>query len=111
LKTNRKFILPLLLLSPLTVFASGQEILVVAFVEFILIVIFLLIIWNLDLNRLGKSILTITYFLSTYLTFHFINTGAYFENLALTNTSIAVIPSIVIIIAYLALRSKCKINN
>ena len=66
--------------------------------------IFIGILWTLKINMKGKFIMFIIYILSTYLTLHFMDTGAYFENLILTNVSIAVIPSVIVFVTYLTLK-------
>jgi hypothetical protein len=108
MKVLNQIIFSLLLLSPFSVLASGQEVIVVAFFELTLILIFSAILWTLKLNIKGKLLMMIIYLLSTYLTFLFVNTGAYFENLILINVSIAVIPSIIVSGAYLLMKNKFK---
>ena len=87
-------------------FASGQEIIFVACFELILIIIFFAVLWKLKLTIKGKLLMFIVYILSMYLTIHFTNTGSYFENLALINISVAIIPSLITYGAYLILKNK-----
>lgn len=105
MKYLKQIILSLLVFSPLLSFASGQEIIVVAFLELIVIIVFMLIVWKLSLNWKGKFILTACFVLSTYLTHHFIETGAYYENILLTNLSLIIIPAAVVLLAFAILKN------
>ena len=108
MKNLKQIIFSVLFILPLTALASGQEVIFVASFELILILIVCIILWNLKINRKGKLILAIIYILSSYLTLHFVDTGAYFENLMLTNLSVAIIPTLIFYSAYLLLKNKFK---
>ena len=104
MKNLKQILFILLFISPLLALASGQQFIIVASFEFLLFIIFLAILWTLKINKKGKFIMLTIYILSTYLTLHFMDTGAYFENLLLTNVSIAIIPTVIVFVTYLTFK-------
>ena len=98
----------LLLTFPFTALASGQQVIFVGLWELFLTLVFLIIVWTLKWNTTGKLLIILIFLLSTYLTFHFIETGAYFENFMRTNIALAIVPSAVVYVSYLILKNKLK---
>ena len=102
-----KYILSLLLLaSPLTSFAHGEEVLGTVFLELIAIVIFVIGLLTIKLNVKGKLLIGGIYVLATVLTFTIIDNLPYNQYRTMINIVVVVVPLTIGIISYVGLRNK-----
>ena len=81
---------------------------VVAFSELIIIILFAVVLWTLNLNIRRKLLMGVVYAISGYLTLRFIYTGAYFENVASIIIALAIVPSVVVCGVYFLFKSYTK---
>jgi hypothetical protein len=96
----------LLLLSPLTALAHGEEVLVTLFLEFIVLVILVVGLLTINLNRTGKVIIGGIGILAVALTSVATNSFPYFQYRTIINIAIVVAPLIILTLSYFALRNK-----
>jgi hypothetical protein len=95
-------------LTPLTVFAHGEEVLVTVFLEFGLIVVFILILAYVKIRIEGKLIIGGLYLLTAYLIDKVIEDWPYRQNMTLINLLVTIIPATVFLMSYFALRKRFK---
>jgi hypothetical protein len=101
-----EYVLLLLFLSPLTVFAHGQEVLETVFVEFVVMVIFVIGLLAIKLNVKGKLIIAAIYILTTVSTFVIINNLPYNQFRTTINIAVGIVPLTIGVLSYVGLRSK-----
>ena len=97
-----------MLLTPLTAHADHEDVFSTLFLGFGLFILFIIILFFLRIRIEGKSLVGGLYTLATYLTFRQVDNLPYYENKALINTLVIIIPSTVFLLSYLGLRKKFK---
>jgi hypothetical protein len=102
-------VLPLLLLaSPLTAFAHGEEVLVTVFLQFAVLVILAIGLVTANLKARGKLIVGSIGTIALVLTSIATNGVPYMEYRTMINISIVAVPLTVVTISYLALKVSLK---
>ena len=102
----RRILATLIIISPLTAYAHGEEVMLTLFVEFILIVVFIGVLLAIKLKGQGKLIIAALYLLTTILTFISLDSLPYKENVTLVNLSLIIIPWTVFLLSYFGLRRR-----
>lgn len=95
-----------LLVTPLTVFAHGQEVLLTVFLELASILIFVIGLFAIDLNGKGKLIVGGIYLLVTFVMFMVINLLPYRDYQTIINIIVVVLPFSAGLISYIKLRDR-----
>jgi len=98
----------ILFLIPVSAFAHGEEVLLTFFIQAVSIIFFLIIIIAIKVDLRRKLILTGIYFLTSFATFYLTNSWPYRENMNKINLLVALVPAIIFVIAFLALKSRLK---
>lgn len=98
----------LLLASPLTALAHGEEVLVTIFLEFIVIVILVVGLLTINLTRTGKLIIGIIGMLAIVLTSIAVNSLSYNQYRTMINIVVVTVPLTIMIISYFGLKSRFK---
>jgi hypothetical protein len=96
----------LLLISPLTAFAHGEEVLVTLFLEFIVVVILVIGLLTIKLNGTGKFIIGGIYVLAIVLSFMITNSLPYDQYRTMINIVVVVVPMTLGLISYVGLKNK-----
>ncbi|HTD97865.1 MAG TPA: hypothetical protein VK668_01195 [Mucilaginibacter sp.] len=105
MRFKKEAFLAILLLIPVIVFAHGEEVLITFAIQVISIIIFLILLLVIKLTYLKKFILAVIYFLTVYLSFHFVNDIPFRENMSMINFTVAIVPLACASLAYLILKS------
>ena len=108
MKIYKQFLLGILLTSPLNAFAHGEEVMITFLLEFVTIVIFLTILFNIKLKAKGKMILVTVYAVSAILTFRLVDNIPYKQNITLINIIVVVVPLVIVYGTYLGLKVRFK---
>lgn len=107
----RKLTTVLLILSPLTASAHGEQALVPFLVDITTLIIFIIGLKAINLTVTGKIILSVIYGLTLVLTFSLINYVGYLnylENMWLINVMLFFVPLAVVYLSYLGLKAKFR---
>jgi len=99
-------ILLLLLASPLTAFAHGEEVLVTVFLEFIVLVVFVIGLVTINVNGKGKLIIGGIFILATLLTLMITNKLPYYQYRTVINIVVVVVPLTIGAISYVGLKNR-----
>ena len=102
----RRILAALIIVSPLTAYAHGEEVILTLFIEFILVVVFIGVLLTIKLKGQGKLIIAGLYLLTTILTFISFDSLPYKENATLINLALAIIPWTVFLLSYFVLRRR-----
>jgi hypothetical protein len=108
MKSKKLKLLGITLMTPFTVFASGQYVLPALLIDLILFILIISLIFRLKITWIGKLILFLMYFASMYLLFNLIDQVNYLENLSLINFGSAVLPTTTVFLAYQLIKGKFK---
>jgi hypothetical protein len=96
----------LLLASPLTAFAHGEEVLLTVFLEFLVVAILVIGLLTINLNGKGKLIIGGIYILAVALTFMITNSLPYNEYRTMINILVVFVPVTIGGISYIGLKNK-----
>ena len=108
MKIYKQFFLGILLTSPLNAFAHREEVMITLLLEFVTIVIFLTILFNINLKAKGKMILATIYAVSAILTFRLVDNIPYNQNMTLINIIVVVVPLVIVYGTYRGLKVRFK---
>ena len=108
LKNFKTTLLLILLIIPILCFAHGEEILIALFIQVLSIIVFIIVLFTINLNLKGKGILSIIYILTTGLFLSIINKIPYRQNMQLINWLIFIVPVIIITLSYMYLKPRFK---
>ncbi len=111
LKLNKLIISGLILLTPLTAWASGQYLIPTLLINGVVIVVIGSSILGLKIRGLGKLILFAIYVGSMYLFFYWVDVGHHSDNLGLINLGSAVVPSISVYGTYQIIKDKFQTKD
>lgn len=106
MKKQKNIFLLLLLASPLTVFAHGEEVLLTVFLELLLIVILVIGLLTINLNGKGKLIIGGLYILAVVLTFIITNSLPYNQYRTMINFLVVFVPLTIGVISYIGLKNR-----
>jgi hypothetical protein len=96
----------LLLASPLTAFAHGEQVLLTVFLEFVIVVILVIGLLIINLNGKGKLIIGGIYILAVVLTFIITNSLPYNQYRTMINILVFFVPLTIGVISYIGLKDK-----
>jgi hypothetical protein len=98
----------LLLASPLTALAHGEEVLVTVFLELIVFVILVVGLLTINLTRTGKLIIGVIGIFAIVLTSIAINGLPYNQYRTMINVVVVTVPLTIVIISYFGLKNRFK---
>jgi hypothetical protein len=105
-KIKHYFSLLLLLVSPLTAFAHGEEVLVTIFLVFIVFVILVVGLMAMKLNRTGKLVIGGVGILAMVLTSIVTDNLPYNQYRTMINILVVVVPLTIVTVSYVGLKNK-----
>ena len=108
MKVLRQIFALLLLASPLTALAHGEEVLVTVFLEFTVFVILIIGLLIVHLNKKGKLIVGSIGIIGMVFTSIATNGLPYMKYRTMINVLIVAVPLTIVTISYFALRSKLR---
>jgi hypothetical protein len=97
-------LLGILILTPFSAFAHGEEVFYTFFIQLSSLLIFLVVLISLKISIRQKLIVTAAYLLAVFLTWYSINELPYRGNMSLINTLVSVVPVGVVLLTFLVLR-------
>jgi hypothetical protein len=96
----KKLLFTTLLFAPLTVFAHGEEVIILLGVNILIAIISILVLLGLNMTLKGKLLLALIY-ISTYFIILLATADiAYNENLLVVDSTLTILPILVSILAY-----------
>jgi hypothetical protein len=105
---QKKYLMTLGTLFPLTTFASGGDVLEWVWIEFFVLVAFVLTIVLVKLNWTGKGLMIFIFIVTEYLTIKLTDNLPYTKNKMMINVISIIAPMLTTIVSYGTLRSKFK---
>lgn len=106
MKKLRHILILLLLATPLTALAHGEEILETVFLEFIVVIIFVIGLLTIKLRGKGKLLIGGIFILTTVLTFIFIDSFPYNQYRTTINIVVVIVPLTIGVVSYFGLKNK-----
>ena len=106
MKQNKHYINIIMLFSTLPSYASGNDILPLIGLEFVLILIFIFFIFKVKINLKSKGVLFLIFVTTNLITFKLHGNLPYSKNLMLINSTIIGTPILSVLLFYLIIRKK-----